>query len=209
VRPAPVAFVLAAVAALIGAAEWARRRGASADMTRAALHTAGAAFAATFPIFLGLADALLVGVIVTAVLIWSSVRRSLPSLHGVERTTVGAVALPVGATLAALALWEAPRALTYGLLVLAFADTAASVVGRRVRVGQWRAFGGSKSLGGTAAFFVVALAVTVAFGPSPGAVALCATAAALALIEAVLPYGLDNLALPLAGGLLGRAWLGL
>jgi phytol kinase len=209
VQPAPLALVLAAVAALIGATEWARRRGASADATRAALHTAGAAFAATFPFFLGLADALLVGVVVTTALIWSSVRRSLPSIHGVERTTVGAVALPVGATLAALALWETPRALTYGLVVLAFADTAASLVGRRIRVGRWQALGGSKSFGGMGAFFVVALVVTLAFGTSPGAVAVCATAAALALLEAALPYGLDNLALPLAGGLFGRAWLGL
>jgi phytol kinase len=200
-----VALTALALLVLFAATEWLRRRGVPTDVTRSGAHVIGGGFAASFPLYLGLGDVLLIGGVVTALLATTAFRGGLPSIHAVERPTIGAVALPVGGMLAALLVWPTPAAFSYAVLVLAVADPAAAAIGRQVRGPRWPAVGGVKSVAGSAAFFLVALVITAALG-GPG-IAAVSVAVALTVIEGLLGYGLDDLAIPVAAGVLARAFL--
>jgi dolichol kinase len=81
------------------------------------------------------------------------------------------------------------------LLVLACADTAASVVGQAM--GGYRLTKG-KTLSGTGAFVVTAFLVTLPFFPAPTAFA----GAIIAAVAECLPLPLDdNITVPLAAGI--------
>ena len=97
-------------------------------------------------------------------------------------------------------------------LVLALADPAAALAGRRLPSPAWSVVGGRKSLSGSGAFFLATLILAFLFSYAactinvPG---LLGTAAILTVLEGGLGYGLDNLPLPLLAGLCGKYWLGL
>jgi dolichol kinase len=173
---------------------------------------AGAGTAALFPLFLGLWDVMVLAAVFTGVFVWSFRRRSLRSIHGVQRPTLGALVFPAGIALAGLAVWEHPAAFSFGCLVLGLADPAAGIAGERWRGVRWPVAGGGKSLAGSTAFAVTAGVLGLMFttlAGEPRLVPILAAAGALAVIEGSIGYGLDNLILPLAAGLLGERWLGL
>ena len=200
-----ISCTMLAVLVLFAATEWLRRRGVSADVTRSTAHIVGGGFAAAFPLYLGLEDVLLIGGVMTVVLATTALRGGLPSIHAVERRTIGAVALPLGGMLTAIATWPAPGAFSYAVLVLAIADPAAAAAGRLVGGPGWRVFGGAKTIAGSAAFFGVALALTAAV--SGAVVPAVAVPLMLTIVEGALGYGLDDLAIPLAAGVLARTLL--
>jgi dolichol kinase len=101
-------------------------------------------------------------------------------------------------------------AFAFGALVLALADPAAGDMGGRVTSLSWRVPGGTKSLCGSLALFVVVAGLGAIFGIAVGdlrPVKLAAAAAVLSVIEGSLGYGLDNLLLPLAAFVLGQTLL--
>jgi dolichol kinase len=206
----------AAFCGLFMLTEAARHNGWPAETTRRVAHAVGAAFAATFPWFLHLRDVVLLAVGFTLYLSWTWMRGSLRSVHDVARPTVGALVFPAGLLFAALVTWTHPLALAFAALVLAFGDTAAAMVGSR-RAGvsaprMYRVSGGTKTVRGSAAMFAVTLALALGFGAlvgDPRPLAALIVAAALTVIEGSLGYGLDNLPLPLAAGLLAESLLGL
>lgn len=199
------ASTLLAIGALFAATEWLRRRGISTDVTRGGAHVVGGGFAAVFPLYLGLGDVLLIGAVITLVLATTAIRGALQSIHAVERRTIGAIALPLGGMATALAVWPTPIAFSYAALVLAVADPAAAMAGRLVGGPGWRALGGVKTVAGSAAFFGVATLITTAF--TGAAIPAVLVALGLTIIEGALGYGLDDLAIPLAAGVMARAFL--
>ena len=203
---AGLVMTLGAIVVLFVMTEVARARGAPTDATRTAAHMAGGAIAALFPLYLRLADVLVIGILVSAVLTLTALRGGLRSIHEVERRTVGAVALPVGATIAALILWPAFTAFAYAMLVLGVADAAAAIAGRAMRSPSWRVIGGTKSLAGSTAFCLVAIAAGLLVTPAEP-LPIVAAALAVTALEALLGYGLDDLAIPIAAGLVARTYL--
>ena len=138
----------------------------------------------------------------------------LRSIHGVSRPTWGAQLLPAGLLAAALLGrgWGHPAASAFGMLVLAIADPLAALVGSRIHSLSWRVPGARKSLAGSAAFLLAAsdqgFLLTLAAGSLRGP-GVAAAAVALTAVEACTGFGLENLLLPVAGTLAGRAWLDL
>jgi dolichol kinase len=102
---------------------------------------------------------------------------------------ISAVALPFKAALA-------------GALLVCFCDGVAAVVG--MKFGRKRIFLLKKTYLGTAAFFVASLVVLY---PLLGWHGTLLTALAASLIEAVCIEGIDNLFLPILGGLLARQFM--
>lgn len=100
------------------------------------------------------------------------------------------------------------------LLLLAGADAAAALVGRRSRGPRYVGLGCGKSPAGTGAFLVVGIAIvaTVLFalgGSSPGRALVASIPVVLvaACLELCSPRGLDNLSIPLsAAALLTPGW---
>jgi dolichol kinase len=191
--------------------EFLHRRGVSAESTRSAAHAAGAAGAALVQAVLTLPELVVLAAAFTAFLIGTRVTGSLPSVHDVGRRTMGAQLLPAGLLLAVVAGWQHPAASAFGILVLAFADPLAAVVGKR-RGPVWRVPGGYKSLPGSAAFSITTLILGATFTIVDGGtrpLAVLGTAVALAFVEAIAGFGLDNLLVPVVGTLAARAWLAL
>lgn len=206
-RPLPILATASALFALFAVAEFARRRGLPAETTRRLTHTVGAATAALFPLYLVLAEVVLLAAVFTAFLTLTWLRHSLRSIHDVDRPTVGALIFPAGLLLTALLVWQRPAAFAYAALVLALADTAAAAIGERLRSPNWKVAGGRKSLVGSLAFFTVALTLALAFTAASGHVSVLAALAAamlLTLVEGSLGYGLDNLPVPVMSGVLGQ-----
>jgi phytol kinase len=209
-HPVRDTLTAAGLLALFAVAEYMSRRGVSPERTRPAVHMVGAGVAATFPLYLDLADVVVLCGVFTVFLggTWAGGR--LRSVHAVRRPTAGALVFPLGLTVAALLTWPHPAAYAYAALVLALADPAASYAGHHVRSPTWRVGGGTKSMAGSMAFFAVTLTVGLLFTlPMQTLRLLSAVAVVVAMSEGLVGYGLDNLSIPIVAGLLGRYALGL
>ncbi len=126
----------------------------------------------------------------------------LGKTYRVGRKSYGDVLLPISIIIAALVAhskWE----FVVAILVVGLADAAAALVGKKWgKSTSYMVFGQRKSLLGSVAFFVVALAVALGFSifsPTyPGDILpLIAVAVILTGVENVGVYGSDNLLLPL------------
>ena len=159
-------------------------------------------FSNPFPVLAGAA-----AILVFLALVRSSprLRRTLgSSLHAVERGSLGDIYLVLGICIAIL---TAPTAVDYAVavLILSFADPAAAAAGMKFGRHPYRCLQGRKTLEGSAAFFVVAAAVSVLIlatcvpVPVPTACFISLTvASACTLAEAVAGGGRDNLTVPAA-----------
>lgn len=196
-----------AVAALVGAAEGARRYlGVPARLTRLTVHVASGSVAALAPWLFEARWAPFTVAAAAAILLLPTVRRGmLPALHAARPGSLGTVWFSVTAALLFLTAWDHPPLVTLPLLVLAFADPAGMLAGEGLdRPGTLPGRLNGKSLsGGVAVFVVTGLAVTLgweAFGLGGVGRALlvglaCAPVAMAA--ETLVDRGLDNLTLPL------------
>ena len=148
--------------------------------------------------------------------------RLLPAVEDVGRPSYGTVAYGASITLLLALFWPAqPAAVAAGVLVMAFGDGLAGLLGPLVRSPSWSLWGQRKSLVGTGAMAIASAAVlsllwflqgpagavsglaewAAAGPPQAGAAILGITALAVGL-EQLSAYGLDNLSVPLVVGLL-------
>ncbi|TXG76563.1 hypothetical protein E6P97_03310 [Patescibacteria group bacterium] len=171
------------------------------DDTRKAAHILAGIIAACLPFWLSYPEITALGLFFIGFMAVSKKTHLFPSIHGVERLTLGEVYYPLALAIVA---WQFPVQLiyTYAILVLALADGFAALVGIHRGTRHFRMLGGRKSVEGSLTCWVVCLCLTSAsltitqsslLVVSTGSVAV---AAALTLIEANLSGGLDNLALP-------------
>jgi phytol kinase len=211
IRPLALLITMVAQTSLLVAVEIGFRRGLGPETTRQIAHVVGASSVAFLPLFLRLSEIVALAVFFTALLAWTRARHLLSSVHGIHRVTVGALVFPAGLLLAVLLAWHHPRAIAYAALVLAFADPAAALIGRRFKSAAWPVMGGHKTVAGSLAFVVVAVGIGLLAGIGEGDVRLLpvlGAAVALAFIEGSIGYGLDNIPVPAAASLLGVAMLG-
>jgi phytol kinase len=136
----------------------------------------------------------------------------LGSLHG--RAGAGDLVYPAG-IYAAFVLADGDALLfQVSVLVLALADPAAALVGRRFGRHRYRLAGVTRSLEGSLGFAAtafgitaVALAASGRLGTAAALLCACVVAVVVASLEAASPPGLDNLAVPVGTLLLVGAWL--
>jgi phytol kinase len=138
------------------------------------------------------------------------------SMASSNRSNLGTVYFPLAAAAVALIFWNQPPLMVAALMPLTWGDGLASVVGRIYGTNTYSVFGHTRSLQGSAGFFVFGgfftwLALWLVPG-SPEITALAAFAPALVVItvttiaEAVSPWGLDNLVIPLVSILVLGLW---
>jgi len=197
---------------LLAAVESGFRRGLGPETTRRIAHAAGAVSVAFLPLFLQLPELIALAVLFTAVLAFTRGRNLLRSVHAIDRTSAGALVFPAGLLLAVLVGWHHPGAIAYAALVLGLADPAAASVGGHIKGFRWAVVGGHKTLSGSAAFYIVAVAAGVLISVATGGphwFGVVAAAAVLTTVEGSIGYGLDNLPVPTVASALGIIWLGL
>lgn len=128
------------------------------------------------------------------------------ALHAVRRWTIGEFLYPIGTGLVAL-IYSDLRIYAVAVLVLAFSDGLAGLIGRTFGGQGYQIVGGTKSVLGNAVFFATALAILSGFWwlNSPGGESLAdvwfmlaGLSLLLTVTEAALAGGFDNLAVPLA-----------
>jgi phytol kinase len=158
---------------------------------------------------------LVMAVLFTGMLLAAKRMKLLVPLHPSPSRTLGTVVYPVGIYLAyLLSQGEVPTYLI-AILIMTLADTAAAVVGGRFGTTGWIICGSVRTPQGSLAFALVALMVTAGVlgfaGGLPGwqTLALAGTiSAALSIVEALSPNGLDNLTVPVAAALFINAFFG-
>ena len=134
----------------------------------------------------------------------------LNSIFDVERVTYGEFIYVIGIMLTAL-IFPSPAVYALAVINLGVADGMAAVLGMRYGKKKYDVFGSTKSLVGMASSFTVALITGTLFwiyfvqfdvSILLASIHIISTAAVVSGLEFVSFKGLDNLAIPLATGLL-------
>ena len=140
----------------------------------------------------------------------------LPSVHQVDRKTRGAEYYPIAVYL--IFVLSAGNPLLFGvpILVMAFSDTGAALVGKRYGIVRYRVIEDYRSLGGSVTFFGLTFAVVLVglglagFGDLPSVLLITLLTALVATaVEGISVRGADNLLVPYATFLVLHRTMGL
>jgi dolichol kinase len=148
---------------------------------------------------LGSQGVLVFGMALLLALMLSRIVRFVAKPLHVHAVSAGAFFYALGVLLTALLFPpEATPAFFAGMLVLALADPAASLIGMSIKTRTYRVFGEQRSFGGSLACLLISFVVLIPFVGVPSA---SVGALFLTAVEAYAPHGSDNLVLPLAAAL--------
>lgn len=171
------------------------------EITRKIAHIIGGAGAAVLPYFLGWNAIMLLALLFITLMIFSRAKKLFNSIHDVKRHTYGEILLPLGALVASL-----PRdrqAYFLGLIILAFADTAAYFIGTKFGRHTFRKY--PKTFEGSMAFCMVSLVICcLTLRGSPEKVVAESLAISLGgtTAEFISEWGWDNVTIPLVAVIL-------
>ena len=202
----------------IGLAEVARKvLKLSPELSRKFVHVMVGILVSLAPFFLhASAPVILLGVIFTILNYVALKKDSLKGMHTTERVSFGTVYFPIAFTLLVIMFWERNIVLfVVAMLILAFSDTAATVVGERVKSKRkFVLWYDKKSWAGSIAFFCMTLIVVIGAYPAYSniinnpplplhhLISMAVFTAAVATVgEAVSKRGSDNLTLTLTAAL--------
>ncbi|EAQ70357.1 diacylglycerol/polyprenol kinase family protein [Synechococcus sp. RS9917] len=137
--------------------------------------------------------------------------RLLPGVEDVQRFSYGTVAYGLAISLLLIAFWPQHAVVVCsGVLVMAFGDGLAGLMGRAVPSASWSLWGQRKSVVGTLTMALVSLIVLgslAAVTAQPVAwITLLSISLLATALEQLSGWGLDNLSVPIAVALCWR-WL--
>jgi len=199
-----VAVFFAVYGALIGLPRLPGVSKISGEFRRKALHIAAGLLALSLPLIFQRVNP--VAVLCTSILcMLIALRLSTNPIYQIDRLSYGELAIPP-AVVFLFALARGDRVAYYvPLMVFTFADSCAAMAGRKWPHYPLSMFGNQKTAVGSAAFFVVALTVTLGgLAPFSGGISAksfliaSAIAFALTIVEGLCVYGLDNFFVPAA-----------
>lgn len=136
----------------------------------------------------------------------------LKGMHGTHRRTYGTVYYPLSFLILVVLFWDsAPYLISISILILAFSDAAAAIVGENLRhPHEYRLTSDKKSYEGSLVMFLTTVVIIVAcidyFGIAIDRTTTMIAAVAIALFvtvwEALSSKGFDNLTVPLGAALM-------
>ncbi len=146
--------------------------------------------------------------IITISLLINYKLKIIPNLESIERKSFGTIAYAFSITLLISLFWiDNPASVCAGVLMMAFGDGLAGLIGRGINSPSWKVIGQKKSLAGTLTMAIVG-AITLSvihlvssndFEPLS---ILLITFLGVGL-EQISPFGIDNLSVPIGVAL---AW---
>jgi len=122
-----------------------------------------------------------------------------------NRSNLGTVYFPLAFAVVLVVFWgdplrptANPHLIVAALMPMTWGDALAAIVGERFGRHRYTLFGQTRSLEGSLTMLIVsALATWVALGAAPLAVVVALiTAVGATLVEAISPWGIDNLTVP-------------
>ncbi|MFQ5400905.1 MAG: diacylglycerol/polyprenol kinase family protein [Anaerolineae bacterium] len=133
-----------------------------------------------------------------------------------DRANLGTVYFPLAMSVAAVLFWDHPPLMVAALMPLTWGDGLAPVVGRAYGRHPFQVHTSKRTVEGSAGFFIAALLATWlalwGMGGTPQVTPAAAFLPALVvagvgtLVEAVTIWGLDNLTITAAAGLVLASW---
>lgn len=178
------------------------------ERARKFIHIIAGVWIAFWPYYIPLDGIFILGVVMLTLVIYSRLTNLFQAINDVSRRTYGDIFFALGFIICAY-FGSSDWVFTISVLLLALADGGAAVVGRYWgKTNQYLVFGNKnlrKSIAGTAAFVCLAV-VSVAIGYLAGGSEVLAENMLIAfigipllgaLLENIMPYGLDNVATPL------------
>ena len=130
--------------------------------------------------------------------------RVLPAIEDVERRSYGTIAYGASITLLLWLWWPAhPATVAAGVLVMAFCDGLAGLLGPLIPSPSWTVFGERRSLAGTGAMALASLTVLLSLaqlgaGPAPAPAGIVLITLVATGLEQWALLGIDNFSVPLA-----------
>ncbi|MGD2146243.1 MAG: phosphatidate cytidylyltransferase [Anaerolineae bacterium] len=206
---ASFAYVFAAIGVAEGLRRWC---GYTVEFTRKVIHVCVGMWAyGTVWLFDRRALAVIPPLCFVAINAVSYLHGTFAAMETGEKSRLGTVYFPISFSVIILLLWDRPHLMVASLMPMTWGDALASVVGRRVGRRTYTCAGTTRSLEGSVVFFAaswVATAVPLAvlgqasLGTAEAAAVAAATAAGSAVVEAVSPWGIDNLSVPAISALI-------
>ncbi len=196
-------IVIAIFITLFGLVEMLQRRAkVEHALTRKIAHISSGLITFFLPNFLNAQQIIVLAIIFTVLLGISKYFGLLSSIHKINRRTLGEVYFPLGVGISAFFfLPNDILAFQFGILVLAFADALAGIIGDTLEKHQIPLLENGKSLEGSATFFLttffIGFFISSKLQTSFSITTMLTVATFVTVIESILVFGLDNLLLPL------------
>lgn len=202
-----VALIFAVFIIFLVAVEWwvsglKLQGGIKGEVVRKLIHIGSALLLLAAPQLLSPMEIVFLLVLVALVLGLGRALGIIHSMHTVQRRSWGELFFPLGIAINALLFLPAfPHAYAVGILTLAIADSLAALVGSTWGRHKIPVMDRRRSFEGSAAFIAATAFILLWFG-APMGVPLLIGLFLLAIMEALLPWGIDNLTIPVASGTL-------
>ncbi len=203
--PSMVLVATALVGVLVAGEIAHRWLGAAPELSRTLDHAAAGPILIVLPaVFASAWPVVVLSGAVAVVRLGARLAGALQSVHGIRRASAGAFLYPVAIALSFVLAQGHPDWYAIAIAALAFGDAASGLVGAHLGRRWYAAWGDPKSVEGSLAIFSVtamaAAAILLLFGASPAWALLVAafTGLVVALVESALPWGLDNVGVPVA-----------
>ncbi len=190
---------------LLIAAETLRRRfNFSVDFTRKFVHIGAGMAVFGFVVFFETWQAALIPPLAFIALNYVSYRTG--AFFGIEtgeRKHLGTVYFPLAFVILIPLLWTRPVLLVASMMPMTWGDSFAAILGKRLGAHKYGVWGQARSVEGSLAMFglsfIATLTALTLFGQpiGLGLARAFVVAAAATIAEAIVPYGTDNLAVPL------------
>jgi len=196
---------------MIGVAEGLRKwRGYSVDFTRKFIHIAVGMWAyGTVLLFERSTFAIIPPAAFVAINALSYWQGTFKAMETGEKGQLGTIYFPISFVALVWLLWDHPHLLVASLMPMTWGDALAAVVGRRIGQRRYVFAGSTRSLEGSAVMFLAGWAATLApllllssINPLAAVWAAGVTALGATVVEAVSPWGIDNLTVPAVSALI-------
>jgi len=196
-------YVFAAIGIAEGLRKW---RGYSVEFTRKFIHIAVGMWAyGSVLLFEHRTFAIIPPLAFVAINAFSYWQGTFKAMETGEKGQLGTIYFPISFVALVWLQWGRPHLLVASLMPMTWGDALAAVVGRRFGRRYYTVLGSTRSLEGSAVMFLASWVVTLVplmlLASEPvNLVAAAGTAAVVALgamvVEAVSPWGIDNLTVP-------------
>jgi len=128
----------------------------------------------------------------------------LKAMQSGDRSNLGTVYFPISFIAVLLIFWTRPNLAVAAMMPLTWGDAFASVIGLRLGRHAYTFVGNTRTIEGTIALFIIAAVATFAAfilvppGLAAGQALMISAVTALAagIVEAISPFGIDNLTIP-------------
>jgi phytol kinase len=202
-------YIFAAIGIAEGLRKW---RGYSVEFTRKFIHIAVGMWAyGTVLLFERRTFAIIPPLAFVAINAFSYWQGTFKAMETGEKGQLGTIYFPISFAVLVWLLWDRPHLLVASLMPMTWGDALAAVAGRRIGRRRYTVAGSVRSLEGSAVMFLVSWVATLAplllLAPTPtNLVAVAGIAAVTSLgatiVEAISPWGIDNLTVPAVSALI-------